>query len=99
MKKVWIWIIAIVALFIIVLAGVSVYYSLHYKPILKKKLTQYVAGSSDSLYRLSYDDLRIYLLSGTATLANAQLESDSMVYKIFVRSRQEHMCSFAFGIS
>ena len=99
MKKVWIWIIAIVALFIIVLAGVSVYYSLHYKPILKKKLTQYVAGSSDSLYRLSYDDLRINLLTGTATLANAKLESDSLIYKNLVRRRKAPKSRFDIGIS
>ncbi|MFD1768735.1 hypothetical protein [Sphingobacterium suaedae] len=87
MKQFWKWVGIAVAGMIVVLGVGSWYLSANYKPLIKEKLAARIASSTDSLYRLHYDDLTINLLSGTVVIKNAELVSDSLRYQAMVKAK------------
>lgn len=80
MKPIWKWLIGILVLIVVALAGISWYFSRNWKPILEEKLKEVVINSTDSLYSLTYDDLDIKVVLGSITLKNAVLRADTQVY-------------------
>jgi len=71
-----------VGLFVLLLvfAG-SWYLSKYWKPIVNDRLQSLVASSTDSLYRLTYDDFDFSWHTGNAFLTNVKLQADSQVYE------------------
>lgn len=80
MKPIWKWVIGIVLILIVAVFGLSSYFSSNWKPLVEEKLQEIVNSSTDSLYKLTYDDLDINLALGNVTLKNVKLRSDSAVY-------------------
>lgn len=66
----------------LLLAGIllSWYLSLHYKDILRDKISEKVHSASHGLYRVIMDDLEINLLTGSAQVKGLQLIADTAVY-------------------
>lgn len=77
----WKWILIILLVLIILLAGSAWYLSSRWKPLLDSQLKQLVLNSSDSLYRVEYTDLKINLISGNASLKNLKLIPDEDRYR------------------
>ena len=84
MKPVWKWIIGIIAGIMLLLVVVGWYFSRNWKPIVEDKLTELIKNSSDSLYTLKYDDLKLNVVLGNVALVNAELIPDSAVYERLV---------------
>lgn len=80
MKPIWKWVISIFVLIVVSLVGAAWYFSRNWKPIIEEKLTEVVKNATDSLYRLSYDELDLNLALGNVTLKNATLIPDTTVY-------------------
>lgn len=81
MKKVW-KIIILVFVFLILILGIGSWYlSRHWKPILNERLQAIVSSSSDSLYRLAYDEFDFSWYSGNAYLTNVSLTPNREVYE------------------
>jgi len=81
MKPFWKWIIAIVVTLILVLATALWYLGNHWRPLLNEKIHEMALRSSDSLYRVTYDDLDFNLVTGNASLRNFKLIPDTGVYR------------------
>ncbi|MFD1771723.1 hypothetical protein [Sphingobacterium suaedae] len=81
MKAIWKWVISIIVLIIVGLVGVLWYLSHNWRPLVEEKLKEVVKSSTDSLYRLTYDDLDLSVALGNVTLENVALIPDSTVYK------------------
>src|SRR5690606_5505348 len=77
---IWKWVIGIVTLLILCIAIGAWYLSRHWKPILDQQLKEVVVSSSDSLYRISYDDIDLNLLTGNIMLNKFELIPDTAVY-------------------
>lgn len=88
MKPVWKWIIGVVAFLILAVAIGAWYLSRHWKPILDTQLKAAIVNSSDSLYRITYDDISLNLVTGHAALINFELIPDSAVYER-LKTREE----------
>lgn len=88
MKAVWKWIIGIVVLLLVGVAGVTWYLSRHWKPILDAWLKEAVVRSTDSLYRVAYDGLDFNLVTGNASIENLRLIPDTNVYARRVRQQR-----------
>ena len=80
MRPVWKWVIGILALIVVALVALSLYFSANWNPLVEKKLKELVKNSTDSLYSLSYDNLDISLALGNLTVKNAILKADTQVY-------------------
>src|SRR5690606_36935092 len=80
MKPIWKWVIGILVLIVVALAGVSWYLSRNWKPIVEEQLKELVKSSTDSLYRLTYEDLDMTVALGNVTLKNVLLKPDTQVY-------------------
>lgn len=81
MRAIWKWVIGILVFFLVVATAGTWYLSRHWKPLLDQQLRETVVRSSDSLYRVSYDDLNLNLLTGNLLLSNFELVPDTAVYK------------------
>lgn len=81
MSSVWKWVIGVFLVLIIAMAGGVWYLSNHWKPLLTAKLDETIANSTDSLYRISYDEIDLNILTGNASLVNFRLIPDTLVYQ------------------
>ncbi|WP_353184331.1 hypothetical protein [Parapedobacter lycopersici] len=80
MRSIWKWIIGAVAMLLVAAFAGSWYLSRHWKPLLYDKIREAVIRSTDSLYRITYDDLDFSLITGNASIKNLRLTPDSGVY-------------------
>lgn len=81
MKKGWKIAIAIFVVVLLILIGGSWYLSRHWKPILNERLQALVSSSTDSLYKLSYDEFDFSWYSGNAYLTNVSLTPVKEIYE------------------
>lgn len=82
MRPFWKWVIGIVTTLILLSFAGLWYVSNHWRPLLNEKIHAIVLSSSDSLYRVEYDDLDFNLVTGNAHLHNFKLVPDTAVYNL-----------------
>ncbi|GAA4805000.1 hypothetical protein GCM10023231_37690 [Olivibacter ginsenosidimutans] len=80
MKPFWKWIIGVFVTLLLVLSVGVWYLGNHWRPLLNEKLHELVLSSSDSLYRVEYDDMDFNLVTGHAYLNHFKLIPDTAVY-------------------
>lgn len=80
MRPFWKWVIGITISIILVLGGGLWYLGNHWRPILNEQLHAIVLNSTDSLYRVEYDNLNFNLVTGNASVDNFKLIPDTNVY-------------------
>lgn len=88
MKLVLKWILIVLLVLILGVAGVVWYYGRNWKPIVEIKLKEAVHKSTGGLYTVKYDNLDLNIALGNATLWNAELIPDSAVYRQQVLSKE-----------
>ncbi|WP_146113706.1 hypothetical protein [Sphingobacterium gobiense] len=85
--RTWMWVGGILLLVLIVALSLGAYYVRNWKPKIKAKLEGVVQQRSKGLYTLTYDDMELHILTGTVRLKNAELVSDSTVYREQIASK------------
>ncbi len=78
--------------------GVILWLSTHYKGIIQKNLPGWVASASDSLYKVSVDDISINLLANKVTLEGVRLWADSSRLQYLSASGQTPQTVFNMNI-
>lgn len=82
------WVAGIVLTIAAILGGVVWYLKREWKPILGEQLKQLVIDSSDSLYSITYSDLKFSLITGNASVRNFKLIPNKKVYQNLVRLKK-----------
>ncbi|WP_256002096.1 hypothetical protein [Pedobacter deserti] len=80
-RRVLKWIGIVLAVVILLAGGVALYFSAKWKPILTEKIKAGVYDGSDGLYRISFEDIHLNLLTGTAVLDSVKLTADTAVFE------------------
>ncbi|MEH6304114.1 hypothetical protein RYH73_00605 [Olivibacter sp. CPCC 100613] len=88
MKLVLKWIIGILLTLILIVVASLWYLGNHWRPLLNEKIHAIALSSSDSLYRVSYDDLDFNMVTGNAYLYNFKLIPDTNVYKELIMQKK-----------
>lgn len=70
-------ILAILLLVVTVAAGFGIWFSGHYRQILKKEIPIWIAKATDSVYRVSIHDIRINIINRRVTVTGIELQPDS----------------------
>lgn len=74
---------------LILLAGIAVVYlSSKWKPIISEKIKEGVANSSHGLYQISFKDIHLNLITGTASIDEVSLVPDTAVFSRLIGIRQ-----------
>lgn len=80
-KKVWWkWVLGSLIVMLALLACLALYFSAKWKPLISEKLKTGVQEGSSGLYTLSFKDIHLNLLSGTASLDEVSLSPDTAVF-------------------
>jgi hypothetical protein len=81
------WIGGILAGLIIIASSAAIYISVKWKPFVSEKIKTGIYESSQHLYRLNFDGLRLNVLTGTASLDSVELIPDTAVYNALKKQR------------
>jgi hypothetical protein len=73
---------------IILLSGFAVYVNLHWKPFLTRQIKEAIITSTDSLYAISFDDVSVNILTGSASFRNIRFTPDTLVYKQMIARKE-----------
>lgn len=80
-KKIWWkWLLGGIGVFILLLAGLVIYGSARWKPLLSEKIKTGIYEGSAGLYSLNFKDIHLNLLTGTASLDEVVLSPDTAVF-------------------
>jgi hypothetical protein len=74
------WVSFILALLILIIGGLALYFSSKWKPLLTEKIKQGVYDGSGHLYKLDFRDIRLNLITGTAVLDEVLLRPDTTIF-------------------
>ena len=77
---IWKLIILYTALFLLVLTAFAWYINMHWRPFISQQIQEAVLTSTDSLYKITYKNIDINILTGSATLEEISLNPDTQVY-------------------
>ncbi len=78
--KVLKWIAGIFGAIILLLGIAAIYLSAKWKPLLSEKIREGVHNGSHGLYRINFEDIRLNLLTGSASLDSVRLTPDTLVF-------------------
>jgi hypothetical protein len=79
-RRIWKWIAGIIIVLIAIIAAVSIYFSIRWKPVLTQKIKDVVYNGSDQLYSLNFKDIHLNLLTGSVTVDSILLAPDTAVF-------------------
>lgn len=81
MKPILKWIIGIFGGLLLLTVALSWYAGRQLNPLLDQQLKEILISSTDSLYRVEYEDLSLNVLAGSAKIKQLKLIADSAVYR------------------
>lgn len=79
-KKLWKWIAGVIVVLFAIIAAVSIYFSVKWKPLLTEKIKEVVYEGSNHLYQISYKDIHLNLLTGSVRVDSILLSPDTAVF-------------------
>lgn len=79
-SKIWKWLAGIIVVILVIAAGVSVYFSIRWKPVLREKIKEVVYKGSRHLYRIDFKDIHLNILTGSVTVDSILLAPDTAVF-------------------
>ncbi|TDQ09242.1 AsmA family protein [Pedobacter metabolipauper] len=74
------WVGGILGFLILIVAGVSIYFSAKWKPLLTEKIKTGVYEGSNGLYRIDFKDIHLNLVTGSASLNEVSLIPDTAAF-------------------
>lgn len=86
-RKIIKWLLGIVAFILIVLAGAAIYLAIAWKPLVTKAIKNTIVNVSDSLYHADVADIRINLITGSASLDSIYIYPDTIIYNKMIVKR------------
>ncbi|HKG08434.1 MAG TPA: hypothetical protein VKB19_18345 [Pedobacter sp.] len=86
--RVWKWLAGILALLVLLVGAGAIYLSSRWKPLLTEKIKTGVFDGSKGLYRISFRDISLNLLTGSATLDEVSLIPDTAVFNKLKASKK-----------
>lgn len=78
--KIWKWVAGIAVILILIFTGISLYFSARWKPLLTEKIKDVVYTGSNHLYRVSFKDIHLNLLTGSVTADSILFAPDTAVF-------------------
>lgn len=85
-NRVWKWVAAVVIILIAAVAGIALYFSAQWKPILRSKIKEVVQNGSRQLYRIDFKDIHLNILTGSVTVDSISLQPDTGVFNAWKRA-------------
>ncbi|SEA21977.1 AsmA family protein [Pedobacter hartonius] len=79
-RKVWKWIGGIIIVLIAVIASISIYFSIRWKPVLTQKIKDVVYNGSSHLYHINFKDVHLNIVTGSVTVDSILLAPDTAVF-------------------
>ena len=65
---------------IIVISGLAIYLNYYWKPIITERIKEAIHQSTDGLYRVHFDNVRINFVTGRMNILNIRFTPDTLVY-------------------
>lgn len=79
-RKIWKILALITGVLFLLLAGISVYFSVRWKPVLTQKIKDVVYEGSKHLYSINFKDIHLNILTGSVTIDSILLAPDTAVF-------------------
>lgn len=79
-RKVLRWLVGVIIVLIIILGGVSLYFSAKWKPLLTQKIKEVVYKGSKHLYKIDFKDIHMNLFTGSVTVDSILLAPDTALF-------------------
>ncbi len=77
----WKWILSVFLIVFILISGIAVYLNYYWKPILSKRIKEAIHNSTDGLYRIDFENIRVNFVTGRVNIKNIQFMPDTLVYE------------------
>lgn len=74
------WILIGFASLLVLIIGLAVYLNYYWKPIVTERIKETIHTSTEGLYRIDFDDVRVNFLSGRMVIKNIRFAVDTLVY-------------------
>jgi hypothetical protein len=78
--EIWKWISGILIVLIAIVVGISIYFSIRWKPVLTQKIKDVVYNGSRHLYQINFKDIHLNILTGSVTVDSILLAPDTAVF-------------------
>ncbi|MHB1178780.1 MAG: hypothetical protein ACYCZO_10665 [Daejeonella sp.] len=78
--KIWTWVLSILLFFSILLTASAIYLNYHWKPILSERIKQAINSSTNGLYNIDFENIRINIINGRISVKNIKLIPDTLVF-------------------
>jgi hypothetical protein len=85
-RKIWKWIAGIFIILIAIIASISIYFSIRWKPVLTQKIKDVVYNGSRHLYHIDFKDIHLNILTGSVTVDSILLAPDTAVFNAMKKS-------------
>ncbi|HEY0176688.1 MAG TPA: hypothetical protein VGC08_09940 [Pedobacter sp.] len=79
-RKIWKWVAAISIILVLITGGISIYFSIRWKPVLTAKIKDVVYKGSKHLYTINFRDIHLNILTGSVTVDQILLAPDTAVF-------------------
>ncbi|RZL49610.1 MAG: hypothetical protein EOO93_23980, partial [Pedobacter sp.] len=80
-RKFWYWVGGILGAIVLILSLGAIILSAKWKPLLTEKIKEGVTNASNGLYKVSFKDIHLNLLTGTAVIDSISLMPDTSVFE------------------
>ena len=75
------WIFSIVMILVLLVSGTAVYLNYYWKPILTQRIKEAIERSTDGLYRIEFENIRVNFITGRLNVSNIRFIPDTLVYE------------------
>ena len=79
-NRIWKWVAGIIGVLMLIIAGISIYFSIKWKPVLTEKIKEVVYEGSKHLYRIDFKDVHLNLVTGSVVVDSILLSPDTAVF-------------------
>jgi len=76
-----IWILSVLMMLGLLITVAAVYLNYHWKPILTQRIKEAIEKSTDGLYRIEFENIRVNFVTGRLKVSNIRLIPDTLVYE------------------
>ncbi len=77
----WKWILSVFLIIILIMTGIAVYLNYYWKPILSARIKEAIYTSTDGLYRINFDNIRVNVITGNLSVTNIEFTPDTLIYE------------------
>jgi hypothetical protein len=81
----WKLIASVILVLFVLISAAAVYLNYYWRPILNQRIKIAIYNSTDKLYRVDFDNIRVNFLSGKVTISNIHFKPDTAVYELMKR--------------